>query len=210
MGSFWKIVPIGGQVLRDEVQLPNAGRREPLRFPHEIVHRAGLLRPAKSRNDAKRAGVVAAFRDLQVAAPAPRAPHAWGLGIVGVVRRSDDRARATEDLPDLQECAGSQEVVHLGKFPGERLAVALRKTPGDHQLPSLPPGLDLGELEDGLDALLLRGTDERAGIDDQDIGVFGILGHVVALALQRSEHHLAVHAILGAAEGDEMDLLLHP
>jgi hypothetical protein len=64
----------------------------------------------------------------------------------------------------------------------------------------------LGHLEDGVDRLLLRLVDERAGVDDEDVGGGGVAGQLVAGALRQPEHHLGVHEVLRAAEGDHANL----
>jgi hypothetical protein len=38
----------------------------------------------------------------------------------------------------------------------------------------------LDHLEDGVDGLLLGGVDEAAGVDDEDLGVFGVRGELGA------------------------------
>ena len=61
----------------------------------------------------------------------------------------------------------------------------------------------LDHLEDGVDGLLLGGVDEAAGVDDEDLGVFGAGGELGAAAMEQAHHDLGVDEVLGAAERDE-------
>ena len=65
--------------------------------------------------------------------------------------------------------------------------------------------LVLHHLEDGVDGLLLGGVDEAAGVDDEDVGVFGAGGELRAAAMEQAHHDLGVDEVLGAAERDEAD-----
>ena len=49
------------------------------------------------------------------------------------------------------------------------------------------------------------GCDEAAGIDDDDIGIIGVLCYTEAGLGDEGEHPFAVHHIFGTAEGDEAD-----
>ena len=61
-------------------------------------------------------------------------------------------------------------------------------------------------LEDGVDRLLLRVVDERAGVDDDHVGVGRVGRDLVPGLLGDAQHHLAVDEVLGAAEGEKADL----
>ena len=43
-------------------------------------------------------------------------------------------------------------------------------------VPAAPGGLVLRQLEDGVDRLLLGPVDEGAGVDDEDVGLGGVVG----------------------------------
>ena len=57
-------MPVEGRVLRDQQQLAHAARRERARFAHDRFRAAASILAAKRRDDAERAGVVAAFGNL--------------------------------------------------------------------------------------------------------------------------------------------------
>ena len=85
-------------------------------------------------------------------------------------------------------------------------AVALGEAAGDDQRAARAPLLQLRQLEDGLDRLLARPVDERAGVDDEALGVLGPLDQREPGLGQQPEHQLGVDLVLRAAEGREMDL----
>jgi len=60
-----------------------------------------------------------------------------------------------------------------------------------------------GHLENGVDGLLLGGVDEGTGVDDEDFGFFRMGGEAGAGAIEQTHHHLGVHEVFGAAQGDE-------
>jgi hypothetical protein len=61
----------------------------------------------------------------------------------------------------------------------------------------------LDHLEDGVDGLLLGGVDEAAGVDDDDLGVFGSGCELGSVVVEQAHHDLGVDEVFGAAEGDE-------
>ena len=64
---------------------------------------------------------------------------------------------------------------------------------------------NFGGFEDRVHALLLRGVNERAGVDDDGVGLRGVVGDFDAVLQQRAEHDFGVHEILGAAERNQAD-----
>ena len=115
-------------------------------------------------------------------------------------------ARALEHLRDRLEVRRAEDVIDLGDVLGELVGVALREAAGDDEL--LRPGLlVLRHLEDGVDALFLGGVDERAGVDDDDVGALGRVDQRVAGGLDLAEHQLGVDLVLRTAERHEVDAL---
>ena len=56
-----------------------------------------------------------------------------------------------------------------------------------------------GHFEDGVDGFLLGCVDEAAGVDDEDVGLFGPGGQACAAAIEKAHHDLGVDQVLGAA-----------
>src|SRR4029079_10014271 len=70
------IEAIGAGILRDDEKLLHARRDEALGFAHDIVELTALQSPAKRRNDAEAAAIVAALGDLQIGVVPRRQPEA--------------------------------------------------------------------------------------------------------------------------------------
>ncbi len=103
------------------------------------------------------------------------------------------------------EFAGAYDSVYFGDVLLDFVAVALDEAAGDDDAACFAAVLllVLDHLEDGVDGLLLGGVDEAAGIDDDDLGVFGAGGELGSVAMEQAHHDLGVDEVFGAAEGDE-------
>jgi hypothetical protein len=58
----------------------------------------------------------------------------------------------------------------------------------------------LRHLKDGVDRLLFRLVNKRAGIYHQNVGRFRAVGHFRACPVQQAHHDLAIDQVFGAAE----------
>ncbi len=101
--------------------------------------------------------------------------------------------------------AGADYCVNFGDVLLDLVAVALDEAAGDDDALGLSAVLllVLDHLEDGVDGLLLGGVDETAGVDDDDLGVFGAGGELGPVVVEQAHHDLGVDEVFGAAEGDE-------
>ena len=71
------IAAVGGQILCDEVELDDAVVRQRRGFGKHRVERPALVTAADLRNDAEAAGVIAAFRHLEIGAEEVSGADAW-------------------------------------------------------------------------------------------------------------------------------------
>ena len=116
---------------------------------------------------------------------------------------------AWTDLTEMRaivvEFAGADDCVYFGNVLLDLVAVALDEAAGyDDALGfSAVLLLVLDHLEDGVDGLLLGGVDEAAGVDDDDLGVFGAGGELGSVVVEEAHHDLGVDEVFGAAERDE-------
>lgn len=78
--------------------------------------------------------------------------------------------------------------------------MAFDEAAGDDEALGATGVFELGHFEDGVDGLLLGGVDEGAGVDDDDVGVFGVSGEFVSFRDEIAHHDFGVDEILGAAE----------
>ena len=60
-----------------------------------------------------------------------------------------------------------------------------------------------------LDRFFLGRIDERACVDDQNVGILCACGDFHAVLQNASEHDLSIDKILGAAEADHANLCAH-
>ncbi len=107
---------------------------------------------------------------------------------------------------DFRHLTRAENRVDLGNLLTQFVAIALRQAAGHDQSLTRAGLLVLRHLEDGVDRLLLRLVDERAGVDDEHVGVGGIAGQLMPLFLGEPEHDLGVNEVLGAAERDHSNL----
>ena len=98
-----------------------------------------------------------------------------------------------------------EDVIDLGHLGRDLARVALREAPRDDELLEATALLEARHLEDRVDALFLRLTDEAARVDDDHLRLVGLVDDGVTARSRDPEHDLAVDAVLGAAEADEMD-----
>ncbi len=103
------------------------------------------------------------------------------------------RARVVE-----QRVPEAHHGVDLGQLGGQLVAVALGQAAGDHQAGAVAPVV--GQRQDGVDRLLAGLVDERAGVDDHDVGGGGVVGLGEPVGDQAAVELVRVDLVLGAAE----------
>ena len=108
-------------------------------------------------------------------------------------------------LPDAEQVAGPDEYVDFGQGFAQLVRVALGETARDDEPASGPRGLDRRQVEDGGDGFLLRRLDEAAGVHHQHVGRRRVEHELMPLPREHPEHDLAVHPVLRATEGQEVD-----
>jgi hypothetical protein len=82
----------------------------------------------------------------------------------------------------------------------------LHHAAGHHQTLQPAGRLELRRIEDRLDRFLAGRIDESARVDDEHVGLGGVLDEYAARAVEMPEHDLGVDEVLGAAEADDADL----
>ena len=113
---------------------------------------------------------------------------------------------ALHDFADFRHLVNAHERVHFRHEFGQFVAEPLRQAAGNND--RLAPPVRVAQFhgfENGIHALLLRGVNERAGVDDDGIGLRGVIGDFDAAFQQGAEHDFGVHQILGAAERNQAD-----
>ena len=101
-----------------------------------------------------------------------------------------------KQIADLHPLARAQDGIDTGHSSDER-AVAFGHAAGGNQL--LARRFAIGHLAQHAQRLIACCGNERAGIDDHDIGIAGLCDQRVALCGQDAAHALAIDDVLGAA-----------
>ena len=97
------------------------------------------------------------------------------------------------------EFAGADYGIDFRNVLDDFVAVAFDEASGDDQLLRRAGGFEARHFEDGVDGLLLGGVDEAAGVDDEDLGIFGACSQARAGAVQQPHHDFGVDEVFGAA-----------
>ena len=98
---------------------------------------------------------------------------------------------------------GSQDFIHLRDFRLYFFFITLCKTAGYNQRLQLPAFFQFRHLQDGINAFFLGVSDKTAGIYHCRLGFRFIIRKGMPAFSQHSQHHLGVHKILIAAQGNK-------
>ncbi len=201
------VLAVARQVLGDEHDLAGF---ELVDLAQDRIDVAAALRPAERRDRAEPARSIAPLGDLHVC---PRA-GALRPGQVEQVEGRDlrrahrDRSRrATAGEAERDRHAESGDLIHLGQRVGQLLAVALGHATGDNQAGTALALIFEGQ--DGVDRLLAGLVDERAGVDDHQVGLRRVVGGLHAIGQQRADQLVAVDLVLRAPQGLDVEALPH-
>ena len=114
--------------------------------------------------------------------------------------------RLVHDVADLRDLVNAHESVHFGHQFWQFVAEPLGQAAGnDDGLAAIGRVAQLNGFENGIHALLLRGVNKGAGVDDDGVGLRGVIGDLDAAFEERAEHDFGVHEIFGAAERNQAD-----
>ena len=161
---------------------------------------------AELRDDAERAAVVAALRNLQIGVVARRQLHALRRHEVDerIVRRRRGLVHGRDHALVLLR-PGDRE--HVREAVADLLRLGAHAA-GDDHLAVLGHGF-----ADGVERFRLGAVEEAAGVDDHHVGAVMLLRQLVPLRAQLRDDALGIHQGLRAAKGDERDFRsgsIHP
>ena len=120
-----------------------------------------------------------------------------------------DRSRPDVPPESLTGDVRFHNAVHLRQLVQNVLLVPLGHAAGDQDLLYLAGPLQLRHLQNVVDGLLAGGLQEAAGVHHHHVGPLRLRLDGVAGGLDRGHHLLAVHLILGAAQGDKGNVVWH-
>ena len=201
-----------GDILVSKVGAPNT---RVLADQHDLAHTAGnqvaylgdnalgiarMIATANIGDHAEAAEAVAAIGNLDVGDSA--LDSALDLRNIGC-DLTHDTQHAIDDRHDAVLLVGLHKGSDLGQLVRQVVAIARRHTAAHNDGARTNAVLNLvGELERGLDALGRCGGEERASIDDGDIGILRVECLLVARGGQKRTHAVGVNLVLSAPEGD--------
>ena len=119
---------------------------------------------------------------------------AAGRGSSSRSKRDADRLAA----PERHRHAEAGDGVDLGQCRRQLVAVALGHAAGDDEPGAVPA--ELGQGEDRLDRLLPGRLDERAGVDDDQVGQRRVVDRHHPVSQQGARQLVAVDLVLRAAQ----------
>ena len=112
-----------------------------------------------------------------------------------------------DGLGDIVVAAGTQDAVHLRQLPEHVLFIPLGHAAGHQDLFHLSGLFQLRHLQNVVNGLLAGGGQKAAGVDHHHVGPLGLGLDGVACRLDCGHHLLAVDLVLGAAKGDECNVI---
>ncbi len=173
------VLAVACGILSDNVQLFYAAVCKLTGFGEDILHCAAAEATADKRNGTVGTSVVAAVGNLYVrgvfrcglnASAAQRQLKLVGeqLGFLVV-------QRVEHNVGDVCVRADADSCVDLVKLFCDLVLVSLRKAARDYDSLDFALALERAQLDDLVDALLLRGFDKAAGVDDHSVSVGGVV-----------------------------------
>lgn len=178
------------RILRDHEQFLHARLEQVLGFEHHFGDRTRHEIAAHRRDDAERAAVVAAFRDLQIRVVARRELDAGGRHEIDerVVRLRQVRMHGLHHFADRVR-AGDGEHLRMDFLDqvGAARARLRAEAAGDDHLAVLGQ-----RLADRVEAFLHGFVDETAGVDDDEIGAVVGAGDFITFGAQLRDDLLGV------------------
>ena len=210
-----QVLPVECGLLGYKDQLLHSLRGQLFRFPDQPLHGNTPVISPDLWDNAVGTVLVAALSDLQVGkVPARRHQPLCIRQRQRVDIRQHDRVfpckRRVHRVQNPVICRRPQHFIHLRDLIQDLLPVPLRQAACDDERPGLSLFLIFRHLKDVLDTLFLGVMDKAAGVDDDDVRLCLIIRHLISPRRKQAEHHLCVHQVLVAPEGDKQYLHIRP
>mmetsp|Transcript_18391 Transcript_18391/g.54897 ORF Transcript_18391/g.54897 Transcript_18391/m.54897 type:complete len:568 (+) Transcript_18391:413-2116(+) len=216
------VLPILVGVLRDEVELYDAGLHQLGCLLQECRPRLRAELAAEAGDGAERARVVAALGDAQVGRVSRREAVAVPLWpepdrriadlhtrplhvLVGV--GAGDAKRAAQRAAEVSVALEANDQVGLRQVRRQLVRVALCEAARDDDLALLSVLIERGRRQHRLDRLRLGIFHKATRVDNDGVGVLMLLHDVKAGAVQVTQQHLAINDVLRTAERHQRHLL---
>jgi hypothetical protein len=201
-----RAAPVGVDVLAQQRHLAHPVGGQTAHLGDELVRRPRDLATARRGHDAVRADHVAAGGDLH---PALELAGALGGKVAGEALELEealggDRV-AGEELTELVELARPEGDVDVGELPEDVVLDRLRPAPADADHPLGVAALERAGLAQVGDEALVGLLADRAGVEEDQVGVLAARRLGVADRLEHALHPLRVVLVHLAAEGGDVE-----
>ena len=132
----------------------------------------------------------------------------WGLGIIdGLILARNQEAPSFQcllnDLHDTAPCSCTDNSIRLGNLIKELLPVTLTEAARHNETAAASRFLVIRHAKNRCNGLFLRGLDECAGVDNQDIRLRRLIGDLNAMLPHNAEHDLRINEVLCTTETDK-------
>ena len=203
-----EVVAVIGAVLRDEEDLPHTVITQIARLVDDRLNGPRNVCALDGRNRAECTGPTAAIRDFEIGT------GAFHRDAQGVFLIAADGERITGDviqrfgmfvltqvrhqIENIHPTPRSDDAVQPIDLPGQLLSIALREAARRDEI-LLRPFLG-SQCPQFLNALLPRGADEAAGIDDQHFGIGGVKALAQTTGGEHLRHRARIDFVFGATQ----------
>ena len=152
--------------------------------------------------------MIAAFRNLKICSIVRRRAQTRCLGIVDglVLPRNQEPPplqRLLNNLHDTSPRPCADDGVRLRNLIQQLLPIALPKTARHDETAATSDLLIVCHTKYGRNGLFLRGLDECAGVDNQNICLCRLIRDFNAMLPHNAKHDLCVHEVLCTTETDK-------
>ena len=205
-----QVAPVAVDVLAEQRHLADAVGGERLGLGDQLVRVAADLAPAGRGDDAVGAAAVAALGDLQ---PALEVALAAGRQVAGEVLELEVALGAervgVEELGELVDLARAEGDVDEREAPEDLVLDRLRPAAADPDHPLRVFGLQPLRLAQVGDEAVVGRLADRAGVEEDQVGLLAARGLLVAERLEHPLHPLGVVHVHLAPEGGDVVPLAH-
>ena len=203
-----EIATVGVDVLAQQRHLAHALARELGDLGDELVGGTADLAPARRRDDAVRAGHVAADRDLHPGLKLARALAGQMAGEALELEEALRRQRVgREELGELVDLARTERDVDEREAREDLVLDGLRPAAADADDPLRVARLQALRLMQVGDEAAVGLLADRAGVEEDDVGILGGGGLGVAERLEHPLHPLGVVLVHLTAERRDVEAL---
>ncbi len=208
IGGGRQVTAVGVHRLPEQGDLAAAFRHELAHLADDRRGRVAALAAARGGHHAEGAVLLAPFHHGDVRLEARRAGGLRGdlheRAFAGLEHGPALAPHFLDELPHPRDRGGAEHEIDLRRAPLDLGLVELRHASHDAHHQPRPLALELGELAELREHLVLRLFTDRAGVDEDQVGVRLALGELVVVVPEESRDSLRVVFVHLTAVRDEV------